>query len=250
MSSTRRALKLLVATAAFLLAGQAAISAADASRTVTVAPSAPSTGNCFPFGASYWTPYFGFVYKNLPPFQLKAGDTLAFDTGEPSSDADAEMQIDLASTTANGDDTPALPYTAVVRNTQTPANPRGDSTAGNFELRYTLEAPFSFPGGGLIILFSNPSATYAMNGTNCEGALVHADGSDPSGYFLERFYNESDGVPPYDNPDPASIGGFQLTIADPPVPPSHKMCKKKKHKRAAQSSKKKKCKKKKRSRTA
>src|SRR3954464_4002828 len=132
MSSTRRALKLLVATAAFLLAGQAAISAADASRAVTVAPSAPSTSNCFPFGASYWTPYFGFVYKNLPSFQLKAGDVLAFDTGAPNSDADADVQIELAAT-ANGDDAPVQPYTAVVLNTETPANPRGDSTAGNFE---------------------------------------------------------------------------------------------------------------------
>jgi hypothetical protein len=239
----KRALLILAVAGGLLGAGQATVASAGAAQTVTIAPSVPAVSNCFPFGASYWTPYFGFVYKNLPSFQLKAGDVLAFDTGAPNSDADADVQIELAAT-ANGDDAPVQPYTAVVLNTETPANPRGDSTAGNFELRYMLQAPFNFPGGGLIIRISNPSASFAVDNGHCDGALVHGDSSDPSGYFLERFYNDSDGVPPYDESDSQNIGGFQLTIADLPLsPPSHKK-KCKKHKKHAASAKKH-CKKKK-----
>ena len=228
------------------MAGQAAVPSAGAS-TVTIAPAATHpVNNCYPFGtgvSTEWPPFFGFVYKNIPAFQLKTGDSLAFDTATVNS-ADVQVDIELAATTANGGDAPALPFTKVVTNTQTPANPRGDTTAGNFELTFTAQAPFSFPGGGLIIRFSNPSPSYATDLCD-EGDLVSTNSSDPSGNFVKRFWTDSDGVPPYDNSEPDNIGGFRLTLAD--VPPSQPVAKKKckKHKKHRAASAKKHCKKKK-----
>jgi hypothetical protein len=81
------------------------------------------------------------------------------------NDADIQLEIALARTTTNGGIEEGQPFEAVVTNTQTPLNPRGDAVIGNFELRFTAEAPFSFPGGGLIIRFSNPSASYLAGDT-------------------------------------------------------------------------------------
>ena len=249
----RRLGVVLLAATAMLVVGQATVASAGAAQTVTVAPTgSPDLGNCYPFGRAnpgQWEPFMGFVYMNVPAFQLKTGDVIAFDT-DHVNDADPQLQIELAATTANGGDTPALPYTTVVTNTQTPANPTGDTTVGNFELRFTAQAPFSFEGGGLIIRFSNPSASYQTDAT-CTGDLVGAPASDPSGKFVKRFYADTDGLPPYPNFDMADIGAFQLTIADvpsSPSPPSQPVAKKKckKHKHHAAASAKKHCKKKKR----
>ena len=134
------------------------------------------------------------------------------------NDADVQLQIELAATTSNGSDVPQG-FTTVVTNTQTPANPRGDTTTGNFELAFTAQAPFSFPGGGLIIRFSNPSASYTMD-TTCTGVTVETDSTDPSGFFVKRFFSDADGLPPYDHQSTGSLGGFRLTLADVPPAPS------------------------------
>jgi len=90
---------------------------------------------------------------------------------------------------------------------------KGDTTIGNYELRFTVGSPFNFPGGGLIIRFSNPSSSYALD-TSCAQVLVRADSSDASGFFVERFYRDDDGVSPWDEPDTESIGGFQIITQD------------------------------------
>ena len=71
-----------MAVAAGLLgAGQATIATAGASQTVTVAPANPQAPeNCFPFGVGATlsvdgAPFAGWVYKNVPAFQLKTGDS-------------------------------------------------------------------------------------------------------------------------------------------------------------------------------
>lgn len=213
---------------------------------MTVAPANPTVSNCYPFGtgaSNQWPPYMGFIYQNVPAFQLKTGDVIAFDTGAVNPDADVQLQIELAATTANGGTSPALPFTTVVTNTQTPANPRGDTIVGNYEMRFMAQAPFNFAGGGLIIRFSNPSASYAMS-TSCVPDLVHADPGDASGQFVERFFADADGLPPYSSSSDGDIGAFQLTIADVPQPViKNKKCKK--HKHRAATAKKKHCKKKK-----
>jgi hypothetical protein len=160
------------------------------------------------------------------------------------NDATIQLEIALAATSVNGGDVPSQAFTTVVTNTQTPTNPTGDTTVGNFELGFVAQAPFNFPGGGLIIRFSNPPPSYVADHT-CTSVLVRTTSSDPSNNFVERFWGDADGTPPWQNPDPASIGGFRVTLADVPPPPVHKKkCKKHKKHRAASFAKKH-CKKKK-----
>jgi len=191
-----------------------AFGTAAASKTITVAASSPSTSNCFPLGTvsgdGGWGPYFAFVYQSIAPFQLKPGDTLAFDLGAVN-DFDIQVDIALAGATVNGGDVNAGPFTTVVSNTQTPANPRGNDIVGDFELGFVAQAPFSFSGGGLIIRISNPSAAYAMDAT-CSSVLVHADSSDPSGFFVGRRFNDPDGASPWSSGDPGDVAQFRVTL--------------------------------------
>src|SRR5262249_20166167 len=126
----------------------AAPNAQASPQKVTVLPQIYSADNCFPFGTGGalledWKPYMAFLNKWSPASQLRPDDTLAFDTAEVN-DANVQLQIDLAPTTSNGSDIEAAPFTQVVSNTQLPANPRGDSVVGDFEMRFRVEAPFSF----------------------------------------------------------------------------------------------------------
>jgi hypothetical protein len=218
MLRSRRVCGLLIATAIMLGAGQAATASAA---TVTVAPTVETFANCFPFGiaggGTTWTPNAGFVYKNVPAFQLKAGEKLAFDLSAVN-DVNIQLQIDMAPTIVNGGAAPAGGFTTVVSNTQTPANPRGDTVHGNFELQFTALAPFSFAGGGLIIRFSNPSAGYLAD-TTCTEVMTNSSGAtDTSGLFVERFFSDADGLPPYGaNTSTNNAGAFRLTLADPPA---------------------------------
>lgn len=211
------ALGLLVLTAIW----QPAASSADTGQTITIAPNTPATDNCWPFGSVVggggggWVPNMAFVYKNIPAFQLKPGDQLAFDTNGVN-DFDVQLDVALAPTTANGNDVNAKPFTTIVTNSQTPANPRGDTTVGNYDLQFTAQAPFVFPGGGLIIRFSNPSASYAMDGT-CAADIVSGNSTDTSGFFVERAFQDADGVSPWDGTDLDDIGAFRLTIAPKPT---------------------------------
>lgn len=187
-----------------------------AAATITVAPQTPSGGsNSFPFGiGTTWTPFAAFVYRNIPAFELKPGDTIAFDMSSTNG-ANIELDYYLAPTTFNGSDVAAAPFTGVVLNTQTPLNPKGDSTQGNFELIYKVTSPFSFPGGGLIIRVSNPSPVFAAD-TTFTSNLKGADSSDPSGFFFERSTSDPDGVAPWANVSGGNIAAFRLTTADEP----------------------------------
>lgn len=205
--SALRCLKVVLRASAFLLMTYTPVWAA----TITIAPtSSTSVHNCYPFGggAPGWPPFAGFIYQNIPAFILKTGDTLAFDLGAQTVE-NIQLQIDMAPTTVNGGDIPSGTFTTLVTNTQTPANPTGDTIIGNFELRFTSQANFNFPGGGLIIRFSNPSAAYQLD-NSCSQVLVSADSSDTSGYFVKRFYNDADGFTPYDSSGTDAIGGFQV----------------------------------------
>ncbi len=95
-------------------------------------------------------------------------------------------------------------WTQLVPDTQVPQNPLGNSVVGDYELTYTSVAPFSFPGGGLIIgVGSSPPGAYADTG--CEEVLVITGSEDASGQFYCRFYSMPDqtgGVL-----DPATKGG-------------------------------------------
>ena len=208
-----------------LIASAVAVSALSAgsaqAATVTVFPNTPGVAqNCYPFGiGTTWTPFAAFIYQNVPGFQLNTGDTLAFDLGAVN-DADVELDIALARTVSNGTIVEGEPFQTVITNDQTPLNPRGDTTVGNFELRFTAQAPFSFPGGGLIIRFSDPSTAYAADNT-CNGVLNGGNSTDTSGFFVRRSFNDADGVFPWAGGilDTIDIGAFQVVTADPTVIP-------------------------------
>ena len=208
-------MKKLLSVFSILVLSFALSQTAISQQILTIEPAEPDVGNCYPFGGGFesgdeWPAFMGFIYQNVPPFQLQPGDTLAFDLGEVNG-ADVMLQIEMAATTANGGIDPVLPYTTLVTNDQTPLNPNGDTIIGNFEMMFTVGAPFSFPGGGLIIRFSNPSARYQLDaGLNCDQVLVNAATSDSSGNFVMRFFRDGDGLPPYDEDGDDSIGGFRI----------------------------------------
>ena len=65
----------------------------------------------------------------------------------------------------------------MVQESQVPLNPRGNDVFGDYELTYTAEAPFSFPGGGLLIGFqASPPAIEAHGG--CQQVLVTTSTND------------------------------------------------------------------------
>lgn len=196
----------LVFLVCFLISGAFTTVSAD----VTIMPVSPGgPANCVPFGGALtYGPYMGFIYQNVPAFNINPGDILAFDLGAPN-DVPIQYDIALAPTTVNGGTVQSGSFVQVVSNTQTPANPTGDSTVGNFELQFTAEASFSFPGGGLIIRFSNPGGAYASD-NNCTQVLVYTDSSDSSGYFVQRFYGDANGVSPWSNSYTDHIAGFQV----------------------------------------
>jgi hypothetical protein len=218
----KRFTKVLAAGMSALVFSMATGATAPAA-TITVAPTgSPGLASCFPFGigtttgGGEWTPYAAFIYKNIPAFELEQGDFLAFDTNVAENQTVIQLEIAMARTTVNGGDVNAQAFQTVVTNTQTPADPNGDAINGSFELRFTAEQPFSFPGGGLIIRFTSPSVAYqADNG--CNSGLLTGDASDPSGFFVNRAFRDLDGNPPWTNPgvSPVAIGAFQLTTTDP-----------------------------------
>jgi Ca2+-binding RTX toxin-like protein len=184
-----------------------------ASPTLTVAPAAPSAFlSANPFGWDSWTPFAGHVYKNLPSFELRQGDTLAFDA-EAVNELPPQIQIELARTASNGGDVAGEQFRTVVTNTQTSASPAGNTIVGDYDLAFKVEpsAPYSFPGGGLIIRFSNPSAAYMADST-LTGITRGAASNDPSGLFVKRFFLDADGNAPYTPGDsPTEIAGFRLS---------------------------------------
>lgn len=186
-------------------------------------PDIPAVGGCYPFGfgalapaATAWTPFAGFIYEEMAPFNLAVGDTLAFDLGA-MNDVNIGLEIALGRTQQNGGNAAQGAFTTVVSNTQTPASPRGDNVIGNFELRFTAEAPFNFPGGGLIVRFSNPSAGYQAD-TTCTNVLVHGDARDSSEHFVMHFARDADGQSPWDTEFPDTIGALLITTGAVPPP--------------------------------
>jgi hypothetical protein len=219
MARTTKAFGFGVAIAACVALILPAFASAAAPKTITIAADSPGVGNCWPFDAAInpgdptdvWTPYFGFVYKNIPPFDLKRGDTLAFDLGSPNTDHDIQVDIAMAPA-SNGTDVNTAPFTKVVPNTQTPLSPRGNDVVGDYELAFIAQAGFNFAGGGLIIRISNPGPAFAGDET-CDDALVGANsGADPSGFFVSRVFTDPDGVSPWAQGDEGPIGQFRLTL--------------------------------------
>jgi hypothetical protein len=241
-----------------LAIGQAGTGSAQAATTTTITPASPSgTGFGAPFGygslsVSPWGPYMDFVYKDVPAFSLKPGDTLSFDLSH-TNDADIQLQIGMAPTTTNGGDVQAAPLTQIVSNAQVPANPRGNTVTGDYELTFTAQSAFDFAGGGLLLSLGNAGGAFASDADGVGDGVQenNAQSTDPSGHFVERQVRDDDGISPWiGSAYTSGIAGFRLNIADlpappvttPPATPKKKKCKKKRRRAAAA----KKCKKKRR----
>lgn len=185
---------------------------------VSVTPASPtSVANCIPFGNNTSFQFTGFIYRDVAAFSATVGDRLRFDLGGLNN-VDVRRNIYMAAanknpTAAGGfQDVRAISWTKVVSDAQVPSSPRGNLVRGDYDLTYIFEAPFSFPGGGLIIGVGNaPPGSYVDIG--CEQVLVGTTVSDASGKFYRRFYDKPDQtLGPLDdivagNPF-ASIGGF------------------------------------------
>mgnify|MGYP001568751560 CR=1 FL=1 len=171
--------------------------------SIDIIPGSPTyVSNCIPFGNNTWYGFTGFIYRNVPAFNLTPGSKFAFDLGN-LNDVDIRRNIYFA--VANINPGPAvvsgnnvvsqgvksLGWTKVVSDTQIPQNPKGNTIMGDYELIYTSEASFSFPGGGLIVGFgSSPPGAYADYG--CEQVLVRTTSGDASGHFYSRFFSKPD----------------------------------------------------------
>ena len=162
----------------------------------------------------------GFIYKNIPAFKLKVNDTVAFDL-IAANDVPQQMDISMVATTVSGGDLPAGAFTTVVPNTVSPSG-TGNTIQGDFDLAYKVATPFNFAGGGLIIKFSNPSATFDADTVS---QFVTQDlattSADPSGLFAHRFFQDNDGGAPWSQLEQDRILGFRVNIAAVP-----KKCKK------------------------
>jgi uncharacterized repeat protein (TIGR01451 family) len=165
--------------------------------TNRISPASPTTvGNCIPFGGNTDYGFTGFIYRNVPNFSINPGDRLKFDLGA-MNDLDIRRNIYIAQANINptaggaSQGVRALGWIKIVSDSQIPTNPRGDVTVGNYELTYSIEASFSFSGGGLIIGFGgSPPGSFADN--TCDQVLVWTTANDASGNFHRRFYSHAD----------------------------------------------------------
>ncbi len=139
------------------------------------------------------------------------GDTIAFDVGAPN-DVNICRSIYFGIPTTNLGSCPSSAYTigGWTRITNLQCVGTGDSVIANYDLIFTANYPYSFPGGQLNIGFS---IVGAPTDNTCTGTAVTTSCSDASGYFDNRFYNIADLSTYIRTLSPNTIGGFKLTRA-------------------------------------
>ncbi|HUS68871.1 MAG TPA: OmpA family protein [Kofleriaceae bacterium] len=144
---------------------------------------------CYPFISverdveDIWIDFSGYVYTEVPAFELKPGDRIAFDTdttlvgqlpkGE-TGEVPFDIQLDISLAVAADDEGTSEPdadgFTRVV-NDGIPADPNGNDVALDYDLEFTADTAFSFPGGGLIVRFSDPGPDLAAT-SDCRLASI------------------------------------------------------------------------------
>jgi len=139
-----------------------------------------------------WLPYMGFVYRKVEAFQLSPGDIIAFDIQMPPLGPQPNLgfypQLDIALAHAS-DTTPFIPddlrtggrasdFTTVAH--AAIAASQGNVMAQDYDLAFTVDAPFSFPGGSLIIRVANPMGPLATK-TDLDCLQVITADTHPNG---------------------------------------------------------------------
>ena len=158
-----------------------------------------------------WLPSMGFVYRNVEAFQLSPGDTIAFDIqmrmADPP-DLGFRPQLDIALAHASDPLNPFKPDDlrsggrasdfTIVAKAATAASP-GNRSVEDYELAFTADASFNFPGGGLIIRVTNPMGPLATKMENECLPVITAD-TQPSGTnrLVGTFKLDADGEYPWD----------------------------------------------------
>ncbi len=162
--------------------------------------------NCIPFGGGLAGPYSGFVYQNIPAFQLNVGDKIAFDLGAVGQ---STIILDIAmahAVTPGSDQEDAAGFTTVVSAASPTGN--GDTIKGNYDLIFTATTAYTFAGGGLILRF-HPQGAYASS-SRCDQVMYWSPGNDSTGLFVKRFYSDPDGISPWAGGDTASVAQFRI----------------------------------------
>lgn len=169
---------------------------------INITPQDPTyVSNCIPFGNNTSYKFTGFIYRNVPSFNLAPGDEIAFDLGSLNN-VDIRRNIYFATANKNpgppihdgynitvSQDIKATQWIQIVSDTQTPMNSQGNNQCGDYELIYIAETAFNFPGGGLIVGFGgSPPGSFADTG--CEQVLCCTTSKDSSGLFYSRFYHK------------------------------------------------------------
>jgi cysteine-rich repeat protein len=131
-----------------------------------------------------WLPSMGFIYRNVEPFELAVGDTVAFDIQRQAADPpDLGFlpQVDLALAHASDpnlpfkpDDLPGTSDFTIIAHAGIAASP-GNRIVEDYELAFTADTPFSFPGGGLIIRVTNPQGVLATRNDGACLSVITAD---------------------------------------------------------------------------
>ena len=180
--------------------------------------------NCIPFGCP-GPDFTGFIYRALPAFSVKPGDSIAFDTLAPNN---VELRFDIYIAPADPD-FPLVPlgfqdagkgfadlYTKIVDG-NAGHDQFGNAVDGDFDLAYRLNAGFDFDGGGLIILLRAVGVTAGDLGVmDGDGKLIpptefnlrasdRSAGAGPTDYFVGRFYGDTNGLPEYEDVHPAFV---------------------------------------------
>lgn len=151
-----------------------------------------------------WLPAMGFVYRRVEPFELFPGDTIAFDLQMRPGDADNlgfAPQLDIALAHAPDPLLPFKPAERVGSDFTTVANDAIAASAGNrivgdYELSFTVDARFTFPGGGLIIRVMEPKGVLATTDiAGCKRVITSDRQPSGSNRLVGTFLKEAGEYP-------------------------------------------------------
>jgi uncharacterized protein (TIGR03382 family) len=167
-----------------------------------------------------WLPYMGFVYRNVEPFELFPGDRIAFDIQMRAADPDDlgfAPQLDLALAHAPDPLKPFVPADIQGSDFITVAHDAiaasfGNRTVGDYELAFTVDTRFSFPGGGLILRVNDPMGVLATK-TRLDCLPVIAADALPDGTnrLVGIFKTDDDGEHPWDVEEEANVPYVRIT---------------------------------------